>query len=280
MLRKIATVVLFAATLATAQAQIATPQPSPKSTLEQIVGISEITVDYSRPATRGRQIFGSLVPYGKVWRTGANSNTKVTFNSDVSIEGQTVPKGAYALYTIPNKSDWEIILYTDSDNWGTPRTWDESKVAAKFRVPTMKVPNTESFTINISDINMGGALMNISWATTKVSFKVSVPTNELVTKSINEVMEGPSASDYASAARFYFDSGKDTEKALEWMNKALELGGEKFWLLRQKSLMEAKLGDYKQATKTAKRSLKLAKEAKNDDYVKMNEDSIKEWKKK
>ncbi|WP_196891721.1 DUF2911 domain-containing protein [Aureivirga marina] len=278
MLRKIATVFLFAAALTTAEAQITTPQPSPKSSFEQIVGISEITVDYSRPATRGRQIFGNLVPYGKIWRTGANSSTKVTFNSDVSIEGEKISKGAYELYTIPNKSDWEIIFYENSDSWGVPRKWDDNKVAIRFRVPTMKVANTESFTIDVSDINMGGATMSIYWATTKVSFKVTVPTNELVTQSINQVMEGPSAADYASAARFYFDSGKDTKKALGWMNKAIELGGEKFWLLRQKSLMEAKLGDYKEAINTAKRSLKLAKEAGNDDYVKMNEDSIKEWK--
>ncbi|WP_196885171.1 DUF2911 domain-containing protein [Aureivirga sp. CE67] len=280
MFKKIATIFLIAASISTADAQITTPQPSPKSSLEQIVGISEITVDYSRPATRGRKIFGGLVPYGKLWRTGANNNTKVTFNSNVSVEGESIKKGAYALYTIPNESDWEIIFYEDTDNWGLPRKWDESKVAAKFRVPTMKIANAESFTIDITDINMGGATMNIYWATTKVSFKVTVPTSELVTESINEIMSGPSAADYASAARFYFDSGKDTKKALEWMNKALELGGEKFWLLRQKSLMQAKLGDYKEAIVTAKRSLKLAKENKNDDYVKMNEDSIKEWRKK
>ncbi len=269
----------------TIEAQVKTPQPSPKSVLTQTVGLTEVTLDYSRPGAKGRVIFGDLVPYGRVWRTGANANSTIAFSDDVVINGTTLKKGKYAVFTTPNTDSWEVVFYTTTDNWGTPENWDENKVAARVNVTPVALGNTiETFTMGINNITNESATMDISWERTMVSVKFEVPTQKAALASINKVLAGPSAGDYFSAAQYYNQANLDANKALEYVNKAISMvqPGEDvpYWHLRLKSLIQAKLGDKKGAIETAKLSLAGAEKEKNLDYVKMNNDSIKEWSKK
>jgi tetratricopeptide (TPR) repeat protein len=263
------------------EAQIKTPQPSPKSTITEVVGLTNVEIVYSRPSAKGRDVFNNLVPFGKLWRTGANDNTIITFSEDVVIDGKTLPKGKYALYTTPRADNWEIIFYTKIDNWGTPENWDETKVALKTTVKSEHIDRAvESFTIGINNLDNNFAHLEISWEKTIVAVKFEVPTAKAAVASINKVLGGPSAGDYFSAAQYYQQSNGDMAKALEYINKALEMNADKpFWYTRLKSLIQAKQGDKKGAIETAKVSLAAAEAAKNQDYVKMNKDSIAEWSK-
>jgi hypothetical protein len=264
------------------QAQVLTPQPSPKCTINQMVGLTDVEIEYSRPGTKGRNIFGDLVPFGKVWRTGANSNSTISFSEDVVIDGKTLKKGKYALFTLPKVESWEVIFYSKTDNWGNPEVWDEADVALRASVvPEMLTRNIESLTIDISNLDNNFAYLNIAWEKTLVSLKFEVPTQKMAMASIDKVLAGPSAGDYFSAAQFYLQSNGDLTKALTYVNKALELKKESpYWYTKLKSLIQAKLGDKKGAIETAKISLAAAKVAKNNDYIKMNEDNILEWSKK
>ena len=263
----------------TLQAQIKTPQPSPASTTTQTIGLSEVSVSYSRPAVRGRVIFGDLVPFGKVWRTGANMRTKFTTDSDLTIDGKELKKGTYAILTIPNKDSWDIIFYTEYQAGGAPAELDESKVALKVssKVNLMEYP-VENFTIAFGDLADGhSGHLYIMWDKTIVMTKIETPTDAMAVASIEKAMGGPSANDYFSAASYYRSSGKDLNKALEWVSKAVEMRPEAFWMSRQKSLIQADLGDTKGAVETAKVSLAAAEKAGNTDYIKMNQESIAEW---
>lgn len=265
--------------IAGASAQIQSPQPSPLARVAQKVGLTDVTLEYSRPGMKGREVFGNLVPYGEIWRTGANSNTIVSFSDDVEIGGKTLKKGSYALYTKPGKDSWEIIFYSDTNNWGNPEKWDESKVAVKTTAEVTELPfEMETFTIFLDDLKNDSAVMNIVWDNTAATLPIKFPTDAKAMASIEKVMNGPTANDYFAAGTYYHDTGKDNKKALEWVNKAIEMQAEDaFWMLRRKSLIEADLGMKKEAIATAKRSLAAAEKAGNADYVKMNKDSLKEW---
>ena len=279
-MKKLLVMTMVALASISMEAQINTPAPSPFSKVEQKVGLTDVTLEYSRPSMHGRTIFGDLVPYDKLWRTGANQYTKVTFSDDVVIDGQDVKAGTYSIFTKPGKTSWELFLYTDIEGGGTPKEWDESKVAAKTMLEVMSLPmDIETFTMGFDDISADSANLGIMWENVYVAFKIEVPTDEMVSKSIETTMGGnPKAEDYYAAAVYYLESDKDISKAKEWMDKAMEMTAEPaFWQLRQQSLIQAKAGDTKNAIKTAKMSLNKAKEAGNDDYVKMNTDSLKEW---
>jgi len=267
----------------TTKLKITTPQPSPKATVEQRVGLTDISIEYSRPGVRGRTIFGDLVPFGKTWRTGANSNTKVTFSSDVSIDGQTLKAGSYGLYTVPNENSWEIMFYAESDNSGVPRDWDDTKVVAKTSVEVYSMPmNVETFTITFDDVSGTSATLGILWEKTYVGIKLEVPTDKLVSETIDAVMAAsPEAGDYYNAAIYYRQQDLDIKKANEWMEKAMSLTEKPaFWQLRQQSLIYAKMGDTEKAIAVAEKSLELSKAAGNEAYVKMNTQSLAEWKTK
>ena len=278
MIKKLFILFLFVGISSTIDAQIKTPQPSPSSKLEQVVGLTDVTLEYSRPAMRGRTIFGDLVPYGKTWRTGANANSKITFWDNVTIGGKELKKGSYAIYTIPNKETWDVIFYSESNNWGTPQKWDESKVAAKVTVPAHIIDaKIESFTLGIDDIKSGSAVIGFLWESTYVGVEFEVPTDKIASKSIESVMNGPSGNDYFAAASYYHAEGKDLNKALEWMKLATAGDNPKFWQLRRMSLIQADLGDKAGAIATAEKSLAAAEKAGNADYVKMNKESITKW---
>lgn len=265
----------------TLQAQIQTPQPSPSSKVHQTIGLSEVSVEYSRPAMRGRTIFGDLVPYGKLWRTGANMRTQFTTDSDLKIDGKDLKKGTYAILSVPNKDAWELIFYTEYQAGGAPAELDESKVALRVSAKTYPMEHAaENFTIGFGDLADGvSGNMYIMWGKTMVMTKIETPTDEMAIKSIEKVMAGPSANDYFSAASYYRSSGKDLNKALEWATKAVEMNPDAFWMSRQKSLIQADLGDKKGAIETAKVSLAASQKAGNADYTKMNQESIAEWSK-
>ena len=262
----------------TMNAQITTPAPSPFSKLEQKVGLTDVTLEYSRPSMRGREIFGNLVPFDILWRTGANKNTIISFSDAVTINGSTLKAGSYAVFTKPGKTTWEVIFYANTENWGTPEKWDESLVAAKATVEVYSLPmSVESFTATIDDLSNNGASLGLLWDKTMVNVPFSVPTEAKASKSIEKVMNGPSANDYFAAASYYLEADKDLKKAQEWINKAVSLNDKAYWMSRKQSLIYAKLGDNKNAIAAAKRSLAGAKEAGNADYVKMNKDSLSAW---
>ncbi|WP_297706947.1 DUF2911 domain-containing protein [uncultured Eudoraea sp.] len=258
--------------------QITTPAASPAAKIMQTVGLTDVTVEYSRPSMRGRTIFGDLVPYDKLWRTGANKNSMVTFSDDVTIAGQNVKAGSYAIFTKPGLTSWEVIFYSDTNNWGTPENWDDSKVAAKTNVEVYTMPSdVESFTMSIDDLHNNGATLGMMWEKAYVGVSFEVPTVAKAIESIESVMNGPSANDYFSAASFYFEEGKDLSKAKEWIDKAVSMNDKAYWMARRQSLIYAKMGDTKGAIEAAKKSMAGAETAGNADYVKMNKDSLKEW---
>lgn len=260
------------------QGQISTPAPSPAAKIHQVVGLTDVTVEYSRPSMKGRTIFGDLVPYDKLWRTGANARTKITFSDDVKIGDQSLKAGTYAIFTKPGTTSWEVIFYTDASGGGTPQDWDESKVAAKTTAEVYTMPmDVQTFTMTFDDLNNNGATLGILWEKSYVGVPFTVPTVEKAIASIDNVMAGPSGNDYFAAASYYFQEGKDLGKAKEWIDKAVAMNEEAFWMMRQQSLIYAKMGDKAGAIKAAKKSLEVAEAAGNADYVKMNKDSLKEW---
>jgi hypothetical protein len=268
--------------LALSNAQIDTPQPSPLTKIEQKVGLTDVTLEYSRPGVKGRTVFGDLVPFDKLWRTGANQNSKITFSDDVKIDGQDVKAGTYAIFAKPSKSSWEIFFYNDTNNWGTPGEWDASKIVAKTTAKTIKLSSKkESFTISVENLTNDNAMLNLAWDKTAVMVPFSVPTDKNAVASIEKVMAGASAGDYFAAARYYFEGGKDMDKAKSWIDKAIDMTNDKprYWYLRQQSLIYAKMGSKKEAISIAKNSMDLAEKAGNADYVKMNKDSLSEWSK-
>ena len=265
--------------------QINTPRVSPASEVEQMVGLTEIEIEYSRRSMRGREVFGNLVPFGKVWRTGADNSTKISFDTDVIISGKTIQSGTYSIFSIPNKESWEIIFYSDVELWGVPRDWSENKIvfSSMFDVKKLKKSNTvETFTISFNDLTNNDVNMSISWENTSVDIKIEVPTRSMVESDINKVLsDNPKSSDYYAAAVFYRQENINLDKALEWMNKAIEMNeSPRFWQYRQQSLIMAANDKYADAVDAAKKSLNLAIEADNQDYIKMNRESIAEWSKK
>ena len=274
---------LFLAFFATANAQIKTPAPSPGCKFTQDLGLIKVDVEYSRPSAKGRKIFGDLVPMGQLWRTGANASTKISISDDALIGGAALKKGTYALYTIPGEKEWTVILYKDLSVGGslTLDAVKEDEIAAKFMASAVPVRDmVESFTMNFNNLRNNAADLELIWENTKVIIPVSVDTDGSVMAAIKNTMDGPSAGDYYAAARYYYDEKKDMAQALVWIDKSLEKGGDKFWILRVKANIQAELGKYKDAIMTAEKSSELAKKEGNADYQRMNEKSIMEWSKK
>ena len=270
----------FVLGITTVYSQVKTPAPSPASKLEQKVGLTDVAVEYSRPSMKGRKIFGGLLPFGEMWRTGANANTKVTFSDDVVIKGDTLKKGTYALYTKPMQDNWEVYFYTDTNNWGTPEKWDDSKVALKTtaKAEKMSMP-IETFTLSIDDLTNNSAVLGMLWEDLYVGIPFSVPTDAITMQSINQIMNGPSAGDYYNAASYYRNSGKDLKQALTWINRATEMNKDAFWMMHEKAQILAALGDKKAATEAAKKSLESAEKANYAHYIKLNKEAIAEWSK-
>jgi hypothetical protein len=269
----------FLITIAQIDAQVQTPQPSPSVTIKQVVGLTNFEVNYSSPSMRGREIFGDLVPYEKLWRTGANKNTTISFDDNVVIGGKEIEAGEYSIFTEPSEGAWIVYFYKNTENWGVPSEWNEDLIAAKAKVETTTIkPAMESFTISFGHFTNDSAHLIISWENTSAHILIEVPTDKKVMKSIEMTMKDPQPADLYRAAVYFLETDRDINKAKMWIDKAMSSReDEPYWMLRQQSLIYAKAGEKQTAIKLAEKSLKAAEEANNADYVKMNKASLKEW---
>ncbi len=270
---------LFSASIS---GQIRHPKASPSSSVTQDIGFTAITVDYSRPAVRGRQLFGKLVPYGRIWRVGANESTKFTTNTVVNVLGNTLDPGTYALYAFPEEGSWEIAFHRNTTHWGDGRTdYDPAEDAFRIRVtPRKEADWQENFLISFDSIHHNGALMEWKWGYTVVSIPLEVDTQKAMLDTIStSLKEDPTAQTYYEAARYLQEEGLESVKALEYVEKAIDLGGDTYYFYRVRSLLQASLGDYKGAISSAERSLRLADTEGKDEFVRMNRENVKKWKK-
>jgi tetratricopeptide (TPR) repeat protein len=270
---------LWLLTLTSNAQQLKVPAPSPLQTIDQAFALSNIKIEYSRPSVKGRKIYGDLVPFGKIWRTGANASTKITFGENVRIDGKELPAGTYAVYSIPAKDYWDLMFYKDLALGGNVADYKQENEALRIKIKAnpLTAP-VETFTIGISDMTSNSANINFDWEKTRVSFKVEADIDSKIMKNIEATVEKDSRP-YFQAATYYYETNKDMAKALEWVNKAIEQNPNAFWVQHLKAKIQVKMKDYKGAIATAEQSIALAKEAKNDDYVKMNEKLIEEAKK-
>ena len=260
---------------------IKVPAPSPKQTVTQAFGLGEISLDYSRPLARGRAIFGdnNVVPFGEIWRTGANATTKITFTEDVTFQGKAVAAGTYGLYTIPGKGEWQIMLTSDLKLGGNVAEYNKAKeVLRVVATPVNFAGMIESFTLNLDGVSPTEAELDIMWEHTIVPIKITTNIDTKVMKDISTAMSKDSRP-YFQAAGYYYDNDKDLKQALAWADKAIEQNPA-FYIMHLKAKIQMKMKDYKGAMATAEMSMADAKKNENMDYVRMNEKLIAEAKKK
>ena len=282
-----------------ANAQIATPQASPKSVVMQRVGLTDVTITYYRPSLKGRAAVGvksPLAPLGERWRTGANATTSIKFSDDVTVEGKKVPAGEYGIYTIPGKAEWTVVLNKNLKLGANVEGFKTEEDVASFKVkpyllPSFVAPNVaaagqgkvETFTIDFSDLTPATANVNMMWATTGAKFKIMADVDSKVMAQIDEKITknaSPAAGDLAAAAVYYADNNKDMKQAVAWMEKANGTDA-KFWNLHSEAKMRLKMKDYTGATKAAEASKKaaLAATPPNTEYAKMNDELVAQAKK-
>lgn len=264
------------------RAQLSLPEPSPSTTIKQKVGFTDLTIDYSRPAVKGRTIFGGLVPYGKIWRTGASDATILTLTDPATVGGKLLAAGRYSLFTIPNRADWTIILNKHVGGHGLDG-YDEKDDVMRFTVKAdSSVRFYESFTIEVQDLVRNQATIYLNWANTSVHFPVVSNADERITAEIMDrinVSKEDKPGLYYQAALYYFDQEKDTKQALGWATKSVELKPAFNYLHLQAKLL-ARAGDYKGAIAAAQKSAQAAQQDKFTEYVTLNNRLIAEWEKK
>jgi len=271
-----------------AHAQLKTPSASPSSTITQRVGLTDVTITYSRPSAKGRAIFGadnSLVPNGKRWRTGANATTTIKFSDDVTVEGVKVPAGEYGIYTVPRPTEWTVVLNKSLKQGADVDGFKDDQDMARFTIKPYALPaKVETFTIDLTDLTPATANVALEWENTGAKFKIAADVDSKVMAQIDEKITknaSPAPGDLASAAVYYNDNDKDLKQALTWMEKANSAEPTKFWNLHTEAKIRLKMKDYKGAIKAAEASKKaaLAATPPNGQYVKMNEDLLVEAKK-
>lgn len=264
----------FTGSLAAQTPKLEFPAASPACTIKQHVGLTDIEITYSRPSAKGRQIFGNVVPFGTVWRTGANNATKITFSTDVKLNGTPITAGSYALYTLPGESEWTIILNKGVGKSGTQ--YDENDDVVRFKATPVKLPDTsiETFTIEFNHLRDESAVINLVWDKTVVPLKVELDVASKLLPQIEAAMAAEGGNKpYFQAAMFYYDHGQDLQKAKTWVEAAVKQR-EAYYIVHLKAKILAKLGDKEAARAAANRSLELAKAGKDNAYVKLNEDLI------
>ena len=255
----------------TSSAQVKMPAPSPTQTVKQDFGIGNITLTYSRPSAKGRKIYGDLVPYNKLWRTGANAATRIAFSEPVEINGKKIDTGTYVIYTIPNVDAWEIILNKGLKNWGTDG-YKESEDVVRFKVEPIKSKNKiESFTMEFSDVTATNCLLEIKCEKTAVVIPINANFKDKVRAQIDAAMQSDKKP-YWQAAQFYNEYDNNQQKALENITNAIAENDKAYWMWIYKAKIQKAIGDKDGAMESSKKSLELATEAKNDDYIKLNKD--------
>lgn len=257
--------------------QLNTPQPSPTANVKQNFALSSIEISYSRPGVKGRKIFGDLVPYGKVWRTGANNATTINFGEDVTIGGKKVAAGKYGLLSIPGETEWTFIITKQLDVT-SPAAYKQDQDVVRVTAKPEALPfSIETMMINIDNIKSNSCTIGLVWANVFAGFEVTSDVDSKVMEQIKGTMEGDNRP-YFAAAQYYIDNGKDLNKAVEWLDKAYAQNPEAFWVLYQKARAQKMLGKKADAIATSNKSIEIAKKAKNDDYVALNEKLQKEMK--
>ena len=251
-------------------AQLKSPNASPRSNITQIIGLVSVNLDYSRPSKKSREIFGGLVPYNKIWRTGANNPTTISFSDYVKINNQLISAGEYHLYSVPTESTLDLVIYEKTDAWGSLPTFDKSKVIARVSSDFIDLPNTvETFTISFENISNNGSTLNIMWDNKLAIYNIDALTKDKMINNINNVMNNnPSSNDYSRAAMYYFEEDIDIEKAMEWINKAYKDSDNlRYWHLRYKALIYEKAGKLNKALEYAESGYKRAIESKAVDGI-------------
>ena len=251
-------------------AQLKSPNASPRSNISQIIGLVSVNLDYSRPSKKSREIFGGLVPYNKIWRTGANNPTTISFSDYVKINNQLISAGEYHLYSVPTESTLDLVIYEKTDAWGSLPTFDKSKVIARVSSDFIDLPNTvETFTISFENISNNGSTLNIMWDNKLAVYNIDALTKDKMINNINNVMNNnPSSNDYSRAAMYYFEEDIDIEKAMEWINKAYKDSDNlRYWHLRYKALIYEKAGKLNKALEYAESGYKRAIESKAVDGI-------------
>ena len=253
--------------------QIQMPQASPSAKISQKVGLTDVVVDYSRPSTKGRKIFGELVPFGQVWRTGANGATVLTFSTEVSISGTKVPAGSYALYSIPGKSTWTMILSKNTKLWGAIG-YDAKDDLLRFEASPSKTSRMyDSFEISFNKLTDNSADLSIKWEQTRVDFNIQTDVDPIVMADIKKQVIDAQSTNPAllyQAANYYFSSNKDTNQAYTWIKQSTD-SDPKYWTLHLRAKIELSLGKKTEALESATKSKNLAIENKNPDYVALND---------
>ena len=251
-------------------AQLKSPNASPRSNISQIIGLVSVNLDYSRPSKKSREIFGALVPYNKIWRTGANNPTTISFSDYVKINNQLISAGEYHLYSVPTESTLDLVIYEKTDAWGSLPTFDKSKVIARVSSDFIDLPSTvETFTISFENISNNGSTLNIMWDNKLAIYNIDALTKDKMINNINYVMNNnPSSGDYSRAAMYYFEEDIDIEKAMEWINKAYKDSDNlRYWHLRYKALIYEKAGKLNKALEYAESGYKRAIESKAVDGI-------------
>lgn len=251
------------------------PAPSSGQTLVQDFALGKITLTYSRPNMKGRKIFGALEPYDKVWRTGANSATVIKFSEAITIEGKEIPAGEYGLFTIPNKKEWTVILSKTSKTWGA-YTYNEADDFARFKVKPKDLKETlETFTIAFSDVKATSAQLHIMWENTDVALNLTSSIDDKVMASIETAMKGEKKP-YFQAAQYYFENNKDFNTALSWFNEAEKADQKAPYIKLWKGRLQLKMGDVVGAMASAQAGINVATETKNEEYIRLNTQLLKE----
>jgi len=278
MKKKLSLLVALAISLCTVQAQeLRTPQPSPTQEVKQNFGLSAIELSYSRPGIKGRQIFGDLVPYGKVWRTGANSATTLTFGDDVTIGDTKVPAGKYGLLTIPGADEWTVIITKQLDVT-SPAAYKQDQDVVRVKVKPETLPfSVETFTISFDDVKSSSVNIGLLWDNVYVALPITTDIDSKISAQIKDIMEGDNKP-YFQAALYYIENGKDLNQAVAWLDKAAIQTPDGFWIYYQKARALSKLGKKADAITASNKSKELATKAKNDDYVALNDKLQKELK--
>lgn len=253
------------------------PAPSPPGEVEQVVGLTKVEVEYNRPSARGRKVFGDLVPYGQVWRTGANLCTTIELEGPVEVQGQRLPGGKYSIFTIPGEDTWVVIFNKNTELWGEGDRKEEEDVLT-VKVKPQPTEYTETLTISFDGVVDDKARLDLRWEKTRVSLDLYADATKQALANIDEALAKPDADfrAYHSSARFCVDRNLKPAEALAWATKSVELD-RKFWNLHTLALAQAQNGKYKEAIATAEASMKMAQEAKYEAYVSMNKVKIEEW---
>jgi hypothetical protein len=253
--------------------QLRTPAPSTPQFVRQDFGLSNIELSYSRPNVKGRKIFGELVPFGKVWRTGANQATTLNFGDEVTIGGTKVPAGKYGLLTIPGSNEWTVII-THQLDVTSPAAYKQDQDVLRLTVPVQQLPfNLETFTILFANVTGTSCDLQLIWDNVMVNFPIRTDIDTKIMAQIDNAMNKDNHPYYAAAV-YYLDNGKDLNKALEWFDKALAQDPTAFFVAYQKARCQAKMGKKQDAIATAKHGIELAQKANNSDYVSLNEKLI------